>query len=78
MLFTVLAPETKFKTKSLLDTVLQRGADSLGNGLYLLIAPLGLAGIAAVSTSACVLLVLGARWLGAAFADHESKGLRSR
>lgn len=78
MLFTVLSPETKFKTKSLLDTVLQRGADSLGNGLYLLVAPLGLSGIAGASASACVLLVLGARWLGAAFADRETKGLRSR
>jgi AAA family ATP:ADP antiporter len=78
MLFTVLSPETKFKSKSLLDTVLQRGADSTGSGLYLLVAPLGLAGIAALSASACVLLVLGARWLGAAFADRESKGLRSR
>ena len=78
MLFTVLSPETKFKSKSLLDTVLYRGADSVGNGLYLLVAPLGLAGIAASSASACVLLVLGARWLGAAFADREGKGLRSR
>lgn len=78
MLFTVLSPETKFKSKSLLDTVLHRGADSVGNGLYLVLAPLGLAGIAAVCTSACVLLVMGARWLGAAFADQENKGLRSR
>jgi ATP:ADP antiporter, AAA family len=78
MLFTVLSPETKFKSKSLLDTVLHRGADSVGNGLYLALAPLGLAGIAAVCTSACVLLVMGARWLGAAFADQENKGLRSR
>ena len=36
MLFTVLSPETKFKSKSLLDTVLHRGADSVGNGLYVL------------------------------------------
>jgi AAA family ATP:ADP antiporter len=78
MLFTVLSPESKFKSKSLIDTALSRGADSLGNGLYLLVAPLGLAGIAAVSASACVLLTMGARWLGAAFADRESKGLRSR
>jgi AAA family ATP:ADP antiporter len=78
MLFTVLSPETKFKSKSLLDTVLQRGADSLGNGVYLLVAPLGLAGIAGASASACVLLTVGARWLGAAFVDQESKGLRSR
>lgn len=78
MLFTVLSPESKFKSKSLIDTVLSRGADSLGNGLYLLVAPLGLPGIAALSASACVLLTMGARWLGAAFADRESKGLRSR
>jgi AAA family ATP:ADP antiporter len=78
MLFTVLSPETKFKSKSLLDTVLHRGSDSVGNGLYLLVAPLGLAGIAALSGSACVLLIVGARWLGAAFTDQESKGLRSR
>lgn len=78
MLFTVLSPETKFKSKSLLDTVLQRGADSVGNGVYLLAAPMGLAGIAGASASACVLLIVGARWLGAAFAEQESKGLRSR
>jgi AAA family ATP:ADP antiporter len=77
MLFTVLAPESKFKSKSLLDTVLQRGADSVGNGLYLLVAPLGLAGIAGLCGSACVLLIFAARWLGAAFDDQEGKGLRS-
>jgi AAA family ATP:ADP antiporter len=78
MLFTVLPPQTKFKSKSLLDTALHRGADSLGNAVYLLVAPLGLAGIAGASASACVLLIVGARWLGAAFAEQESKGLRSR
>ena len=30
MLFTVLNPESKFKSKSLIDTVLQRGADAGG------------------------------------------------
>jgi AAA family ATP:ADP antiporter len=78
MLFTVASPETKFKSKSLLDTALHRGADSLGNGVYLLVAPLGLAGIAGASASACVLLIVVARWLGAAFTEQESKGLRSR
>ena len=78
MLFTVLSRETKFKSRSLLDTVLQRGSDSIGNGLYLLVAPLGLAGIAGLGAAACVLLILAARWLGAAFAKQESKGSRSR
>jgi hypothetical protein len=45
---------------------------------YRLVAPLGLAGIAGASASACVLLIMGARWLGAAFTEQESKGLRSR
>ena len=78
MLFTVLAPQTKFKSKSLLDTVLHRGSDSVGNGLYVLLAPLGLAGIAGLGAAACLLLIARARWLGAAFVDQESKGLRSR
>ena len=77
MLFTVLHPPSKFKSKSLLDTVLQRGADSVGNGLYMLIAPLGLAGIAWLSAAACLLLLLGARRLGAAFADRERIMIRS-
>jgi AAA family ATP:ADP antiporter len=77
MLFTVLSPESKFKSKSLLDTVLQRGSDSLGNALYLLISGLGLAVIAGVCAAACVLLTMGARWLGAAFADQESRASRS-
>ena len=34
MLFTVLNPESKFKSKSLIDTVLQRGADSAAQWLY--------------------------------------------
>jgi ATP:ADP antiporter, AAA family len=78
MLFTVLSPESKFKSKSLLDTVLQRGSDSLGNGLYLLLSGLGLAVLAAVCAAACVLLTIGARWLGAAFADQECRASRSR
>jgi AAA family ATP:ADP antiporter len=78
MLFTVLSPQTKFKSKSLLDVALHRGSDSLGNALYVLVAPLGLAGIAGLGATACLLLISGARRLGAAFADQESKGLRSR
>jgi ATP:ADP antiporter, AAA family len=75
-LFTVLSPETKFKSKSLLDTVLQRGSDSVGNGLYVLVAGWGLAAIASLCAAACVLLIVGARWLGAAFADQESRASR--
>jgi ATP:ADP antiporter, AAA family len=77
MLFTVLSPETKFKSKSLIDTLLHRGSDSLGNALYVLVSGLGLAVLAGLCAAACVLLLVGARWLGAAFADQESKASRS-
>ena len=77
MLFTILSPQSKFKSKSLIDTVLHRGADSLGNGLYVLVSGLGLATLAALCAAACVLLAIGARWLGAAFTDQESKASRS-
>ena len=78
MLFTVLSPETKFKSKSLLDTALQRGADSIGNGIYVLVSGFGLALIAGLCAAACVLLVMGARRLGAAYADQESRATPSR
>ena len=77
MLFTILSPQTKFKSKSLIDTVLHRGSDSLGNGIYVLVSGLGLALIAGLCAAACVLLVMGARRLGAAYADQESKASRS-
>lgn len=57
MLFTVLNPESKFKSKSLIDTVLQRGADSVGNWLYVLIAGLGLAGLSWLGAAVCVGLI---------------------
>jgi AAA family ATP:ADP antiporter len=67
MLYTVLNPESKFKSKSLLDTVLQRGADTLGNWLYVLLAGLGLAGLSAVSAITCLVLIATTWWLGANF-----------
>jgi ATP:ADP antiporter, AAA family len=73
MLFTVLHPDTKFKSKSLLDTLLQRGADSLGNALYLVLATLGISGIAWLCAAACGLLILCIRWLGAGFAAREGR-----
>jgi AAA family ATP:ADP antiporter len=78
MLFTILSPQTKFKSKSLIDTVLHRGSDSIGNGIYVLVSGIGLALIAGLCAAACVWLVMGARRLGAAFADQESKTSRSR
>lgn len=57
MLFTVLNPESKFKSKSLLDTLLQRGGDSAGQFAYPLISGLGLAGVAWVCVGVCVVML---------------------
>jgi AAA family ATP:ADP antiporter len=78
MLFTVTSSASKFKSKSLIDTVLHRGSDSIGNGIYVLVSDLRLAAIAGLCAAACLLLVMGARRLGAAFADQESSASRSR
>ena len=76
MLFTVLNPESKFKSKSLIDTLLQRGGDSAGQATYPLVAGLGLSGVAWVCAGVCVLMLAGALWLGSAFGRRESRTVR--
>ncbi|HEV7609410.1 MAG TPA: hypothetical protein VGO61_18870 [Steroidobacteraceae bacterium] len=71
MLFTVLNPESKFKSKSLIDTVLQRGADSAAQWLYVLIAGIGLVGIAWFCAALCVILLAATRTLGRAFDSRQ-------
>ena len=76
MLFTVLNPESKFKSKSLIDTLLQRGGDSAGQATYPLVAGLGLSGVAWACAGVCVLMLIGALWLGTAFGRQESRAVR--
>src|SRR6185436_5579388 len=71
MLFTVLNPESKFKSKSLIDTVLQRGADSFAQWVYVLISFLELAGIAWLCAGLCVVLLGATRTLGKAFETRQ-------
>lgn len=71
MLFTVLNAESKFKSKSLIDTVLQRGGDSVSQMLYPLVAGLGLVGVAWSLAGVSVLMLVVALWLGTAFGQRE-------
>jgi AAA family ATP:ADP antiporter len=71
MLFTVLNPESKFKSKSLIDTVLQRGGDSLSQAAYPLVAGFGLVGVAWTLAGVSVLMLAGALWLAAVFSRRE-------
>jgi AAA family ATP:ADP antiporter len=71
MLFTVLNPESKFKSKSLIDTLLQRGGDSLAQLTYPLVAGFGLAGVAWVLAGVSVAMLVVALWLAAVFTRRE-------
>ena len=73
MLFTVLNPESKFKSKSLIDTVLQRGGDSVSQLLYPLVAGLGLVGVAWSLAGLSVGMLFVALWLGTVFGQREGE-----
>jgi len=74
MLFTVLNPESKFKSKSLIDTVLQRGGDTVGQGFYLLVQGLGIAGMSWIFALLCGGLLMSTRILGRAFETRREQG----
>ncbi len=71
MLFTVLNPESKFKSKSLIDTVLQRGADAAAQWMYLPLAALGLVGISWICAGLCLALLGVTIYLGRAFERRQ-------
>ena len=73
MLFTVLNPESKFKSKSLIDTLLQRGGDSVSQLSYPLVAGLGLVGVAWVLAGVSVVMLVVAVWLGSVFSRSEQQ-----
>ena len=73
MLFTVLNPESKFKSTSLIDTLLQRGGDSVSQLSYPLVAGLGLVGVAWVLAGVSVVMLVVAVWLGSVFSRSEQQ-----
>jgi AAA family ATP:ADP antiporter len=72
MLFTVLNPESKFKSKSLIDTAMQRGADVLGQWLYLFVASIGIVGLAWIGVGLCCGLLAATRVLGRTFETRRA------
>ena len=73
MLFTVLNPESKFKSKSLIDTVLQRGADTGGQWIYKLVEGAGVAGMSWICVALCAALLAATRTLGRAFEARQQE-----
>ena len=69
VLFTIVDTETKYKAKNFIDTVLQRGSDTIGAWLHLLMASSGvaLAGFAVVSAISMVAATAVSWRLGRSF-----------
>jgi AAA family ATP:ADP antiporter len=67
MLFTVLNPESKFKSKALIDTVLVRGADTGGQWLYKLVEASGIVTMSWICVGLCVGMLAATRTLGRSF-----------
>lgn len=69
MLFTVLNPESKFKSKSFIDIVLHRGSDAIAQWIYTPIALLGvgLAGVAWICAGFSTVMLAATLYLGRAF-----------
>ena len=77
MLFTVLNPESKFKSKGLIDTALQRGSDVFGQWIYKLVQGGGVVGMSWICVGLCAGLLLATRTLGRAFETRRELAPRA-
>jgi AAA family ATP:ADP antiporter len=75
MLFTVLNPESKFKSKSLIDILLHRGSDAVAQSLYWPLARMeaGIVGISWICVGFCVAMLGATTYLGRAFERRKSE-----
>ena len=75
VLFTIVDPETKYKAKNFIDTVLQRFSDMVGGWLHVLLqlAGFALAGFALLCGAGMLIMGCVAAWLGAEFARREQE-----
>ena len=73
VLFTIVDPETKYKAKNFIDTVLQRLGDMIGGWLHLLLSGAGvaLAGFSVLCGAGMVAVAFVAAWLGREFERRQ-------
>jgi len=64
MLYSVVTPEEKYKTKNFIDTAVYRGGDVIGTWTVKLMSALGIAGISLVMLPFAVIWAIVALWLG--------------
>ncbi len=75
MLYSVVTPEEKYKTKNFIDTAVYRGSDVIGTWSVQLMWGLGVAGISIVMLPFAVLWAMVALWLGRAY-RRQARQLR--
>ena len=73
VLFTIVDPETKYKAKNFIDTVMQRFGDMVGGWMHLLLswAGVALAGFAMLCVVGTLAVAFVAAWLGREFERRE-------
>jgi AAA family ATP:ADP antiporter len=76
MLYSVVTPEEKYKTKNFLDTAVYRGGDVIGIWAVKLMSALGIVGISIVMLPFAALWAIVALWLGRDYRRH-AKALRA-
>ncbi|MBT8086933.1 MAG: MFS transporter [Gammaproteobacteria bacterium] len=64
MLYSVVTPEEKYKTKNFIDTAVYRGGDVVGTWTVKFMSALGITGISLVMLPFAVLWAIVALWLG--------------
>jgi AAA family ATP:ADP antiporter len=64
MLYSVVTPEEKYKTKNFIDTAVYRGGDVVGTWAVKLMSSLGITGISFVMLPFAVIWAIVALWLG--------------
>lgn len=72
MLYSVVTPEEKYKSKNFIDTAVYRGGDLIGTWTVRALWGLGFAGISMVMLPFAVLWVAIALWVGKAYRAYDS------
>ncbi len=70
MLYSVVTPEEKYKTKNFIDTAVYRGGDVIGTWFVKSMSALGIAGISLVMVPIAIYWAFVSLWLGS---DYKSK-----
>jgi len=76
MLYSVVTPEEKYKTKNFIDTAIYRGGDVIGTWFIRLMSALGIAGISLVMVPIAIFWAFVSLWLGRAY-KRKAKALKT-